>query len=188
VVASEAHFYTKGFAAPARKNDERLILQLVKNTTKRQREFSLRILRKPSIYFVASKGRQLMADEKKNEAMSDDELDQIIQDMSKEDEQATAEPVEAPVAAFPAEEEEPVREEPVRVLRAAKPEYAAPAASDQSLKMELQGVVNLKVNFSSGGRSIELVCSEDALVCRMADGTEFRIPLNQAGGAKRNAA
>ncbi|RZA07687.1 MAG: hypothetical protein EOP11_06985 [Proteobacteria bacterium] len=129
-----------------------------------------------------------MADEKKNEAMSDDELDQIIQDMSKEDEQATAEvEADAPVMEAPFEPvEAPV--EPVRSLRAAKPLDPKPAASDQSLTMELQGVVNLKVNFSSGGRSVELVCSEEALVCRMADGTEFRIPLNLAAGAKRNAA
>jgi len=134
----------------------------------------------------------VMADEKKNEAMSDDELDQIIQDMSKEDELASAEiaPVAqaAEIVADPAEElkeEEPV--ENIRVLHAVKPEAEKTNAGDQSLKMELQGVVNLKVNFSSGGRSVELICSEEALVCRMADGTEFRIPLN-AGAAKRNAA
>jgi hypothetical protein len=129
-----------------------------------------------------------MADEKKSEAMSDDELDQIIQDMSKEDEQATAEvETDAPMMeSTPEPVEAPV--EPVRTLRAAKPADRKPVASDQSLTMELQGVVNLKVNFSSGGRSVELVCSEEALVCRMADGTEFRIPLNLAAGAKRNAA
>jgi hypothetical protein len=129
-----------------------------------------------------------MADEKKNEAMSDDELDQIIQDMSKEDEQATAEVEEAAEPVLAEAPAELYREEPVRVLRTAKPEPVASNASDQMLKMELQGVVNLKVNFSSGCRSIELVCSEEALVCRMADGTEFRIPLSNASGSKRNAA
>lgn len=129
-----------------------------------------------------------MNDEKKSEDMSDDELDQIIQDMSKEDEQATAHAEEAREAA-PEVTKAPVEDfKPARVLHVAKPVAKAPAATDQSLTMELQGVVNLKVNFSSGGRSVELVCSEDALVCKMADGTEFRIPLNQANGAKRNAA
>ncbi len=110
-----------------------------------------------------------MANEKKTEAMSDDELDQIIQDMSQEDEQATAEP-------------------PLSIVAAEK-SYAAPSSTrgDQSLTMELQGVVNLKVNFSSGGRSIELVCSEEALVCRMADGTEFRIPIGASASKKKAA-
>lgn len=141
-----------------------------------------------------------MAEEKKNEAMSDDELDQIIQDMSKEDELATAEfkpaVVEAaapaivadPAEELSAQETQEAPQENLHVLHAVKADPVPEASSDQTLKMELQGVVNLKVNFSSGGRSVELICSEEALVCRMADGTEFRIPLNMAGGAKRNAA
>jgi hypothetical protein len=52
--------------------------------------------------------------------------------------------------------------------------------------MELSGVVNLKLCFASGDRSIEVHCTEEALICRMADGTEFRIPTGIT--KKRNAA
>jgi hypothetical protein len=113
-----------------------------------------------------------MADEKKSDDMSEDELDQIIADMSKEEEQAAEEEAAAPV---------------VSIAKAAPAKPAAvKGTSDQSLKMELTGVVNLKLNFASGDRSIELTCTEEALLCRMADGTEFRIPTGMA--KKRNAA
>jgi hypothetical protein len=47
---------------------------------------------------------------------------------------------------------------------------------EQALTLELTGVINLKLCFSSGERSIEVFCTEESLLCRMADGTEFRIP------------
>jgi hypothetical protein len=108
-----------------------------------------------------------MADEKKSEEVSEDELDQIIADMSKEE--------EAPAPA------------PVKILKTAKTAPSAPKGnSEQSLSMQLTGVINLKLNFASGDRSIELTCTEEALLCRMADGTEFRIPTGVE--KKRNAA
>lgn len=93
-----------------------------------------------------------MADKK--EDISEDELDQIIQDMSKEEE---AEPVAKPA-----------------LVAVQKKESAA--SSPQSLTLEMNGVINLKLCFKSGERSIDVTCSEEALICRMADGTEFRIP------------
>ena len=103
-----------------------------------------------------------MADEKKSPAdeMSDDDLDQIIQEISKEEEEPAA---EKPVAKTPT----------LGVLPGGK---KAAARSDQALHLELTGVINLKLCFSSGERSIEVLCTEEALICRMADGTEFRIP------------
>jgi len=107
-----------------------------------------------------------MADEKKSEEVSEDELDQIIADMSKEEETPAA--------------------PPVTMLKTAKTPSAPKGKPEQSLSMELTGVINLKLSFASGDRSIELTCSEDALICRMADGTEFRIPTGVE--KKRNAA
>lgn len=107
-----------------------------------------------------------MADEKKSDDMSEDELDQIIADMSKEEEEAAPTP-------------------PVSLVKGNKAQ-AKPPADGQSLTMELTGVVNLKLCFASGERSIEVTCTEEALLCRMADGTEFRIPTGIA--KKRNAA
>jgi hypothetical protein len=127
-----------------------------------------------------------MAEDRKNEAMSDDELDQIIQDMAKADEEAIP---ELPVAAKP-EPAAIAAPAPAPVVAAAPTAPLASVAdlpkarSNQGLTMELQGVVNLKVCFTSGDRAIEIVCSEDALVCRMADGTEFRIPTGFSVGKK----
>lgn len=125
-----------------------------------------------------------MADNKHTEDMGDDELDQIIQDMSKEDEAQA--PVEAAVAAgSSASSPTPsLSVVPSESPRTAKAETTA--APGQSLALELTGVVNLKLRFASGDRSIELTCTEEALVCRMADGTEFRLPTGVS--AKRKAA
>jgi hypothetical protein len=101
-----------------------------------------------------------MADQKKSNDVSEDELDQIIADMAKEEE------TEAPA--------------PLALAKSSK------GRPEQSLTMELTGVVNLKLCFASGERSIEVVCTEETLICRMADGTEFRIPTGVA--KKREAA
>lgn len=100
-----------------------------------------------------------MADQKKatEDEITDAELDQIIEDISKDDEVAKA-------SATPQ----------LSVAKAAPPK---PKTKDeQALTLELTGVINLKLCFSSGERSIEVFCTEEALLCRMADGTEFRIP------------
>jgi hypothetical protein len=100
-----------------------------------------------------------MADNKspKEDDVSDDDLDQIIQDMSKEEEEVKT--TSAPALSVVGKKTSAPMERP-----------------DQALSLELTGVVNLKLCFSSGERSIEVLCTEEALVCRMADGTEFRIP------------
>ena len=130
-----------------------------------------------------------MAENSKNEAMSDDELDQIIQDMAKADEEAIP---DLPVAAIP-EPKVFAAPAPAPVVAAAPSNGMAPVAefpkarAKQGLTMEMQGVVNLKVCFTSGDRAIEIICSEDILICRMADGTEFRIPTGFSV-AKKDAA
>ena len=106
-----------------------------------------------------------MADKK--EDISEDELDQIIQDMSKEDEGV-------------------VPTKPTLTAVQGKKVSSPVSSSQQTLSLEMNGVINLKLSFKNGDRNIEVICSEDALVCRMADGTEFRIPT---GDSKvRNAA
>lgn len=92
-----------------------------------------------------------------DDAMSDDDiseedLEKIIQDV--------------------AEEEKPAAT--VTPLKAVPKSYEKKAG--QNLSLELSGVVNLKLSFSSGEKSIEVICSEEAFICKMADGTEFRIP------------
>lgn len=112
-----------------------------------------------------------MSDEKvKEEAVtqedvSESELDQLMADLASEDTTDTASSTE----------ESPVAE--VRQLPTATTEGESFLAdADQSLKLELKGSINLKLCFSSGDRSIEVFCAEEALICRMADGTEFKIP------------
>lgn len=103
-----------------------------------------------------------MADKKDD--ISEDELDQIIQDMSKE------EPAEA-------------EEKPALTLVQGKKGQPAPEATaspQQALTLEMNGVINLKLAFKNGDRSIEVICSEEALICRMADGTEFKIPTGHS--------
>lgn len=107
-----------------------------------------------------------MADEKKMEEVPEDELDQIIRDMADEESAAPA---------------------PTPALSLTKTAKPTKKDAEQSLTMELSGVVNLKLCFASGDRSIEVHCTEEALVCRMADGTEFRIPTG-IHNKKRSAA
>jgi hypothetical protein len=107
-----------------------------------------------------------MSEAKKPE-MSEDELDQIIADMAKD------------------EGGEPSGKAAVSLASVKSSPSAPRASSEQVLSMELQGVINLKLCFSNGDRNIELRCTEETLICRMADGTEFRIPT---GARKRVAA
>ena len=120
-----------------------------------------------------------MSDEKKIEEAGEDELDQIIRDMAEEEEEDGNAPAPTPVATAP------TQTAAVAPLSLAKT-GATQKQAEQSLTMELSGVVNLKLCFASGDRSIEVHCTEEALVCRMADGTEFRIPTGIT--KKRNAA
>jgi hypothetical protein len=116
-----------------------------------------------------------MADKKDaKEDISEDELDQIIQDMSKDETEAASS-----------------TEKPVLELVQGK-KKAAPAASShaqgggqQALTLEMNGVVNLKLHFKSGERSIEVHCTEDYLTCTMADGTEFKIPTGNSGKVRK---
>ncbi len=55
-------------------------------------------------------------------------------------------------------------------------------AGGQALTMKLSGSMTLELEFESGGRTVTLVCDDDALVCRFGDGTEVRIPAENAKG------
>lgn len=94
------------------------------------------------------------------EKISDDELDEIIQDISQE----------APKAEVVQTQAAP------KVVPMNTKNKSAQKNTEQCLSLELTGSINLKLCFSSGERSIEVFCTEEALICRMADGTEFRIP------------
>lgn len=60
-------------------------------------------------------------------------------------------------------------------------------SSPQSLTLELNGTLQLKLIFTSGARSMELSCNEDGLTCRLADGSEFRVPLTQGSATRKTA-
>ncbi len=109
-----------------------------------------------------------MADESKkaDEEISDDEIDQIIEDISKEE--TPAKPAAAP-------------------LSLVQGEKMSTKDKEQALTLEMNGVINLKLCFSSGERSIEVLCTEEALLCRMADGTEFRIPTGIQSAKRKSA-
>ena len=114
--------------------------------------------------------------------MSEDELDQIIKDMS-EGEDDVQPPMEKSK-----ESSSPVMElvQSKKVEAAGEPVKVAPVsmAAQQTLSLEMNGVINLKLCFKNGDRSVEVQCTEDFLVCRMADGTEFRIPTGSKNMAK----
>lgn len=97
----------------------------------------------------------------KEEDISEEDLEKIIQDVAEEEKPANVTPLKAAPKSY----------ETTTAV-----EKTTDKKGGQNLSLELSGVVNLKLNFSSGERSIEVVCTEDALLCRMADGTEFRIP------------
>ncbi len=103
------------------------------------------------------------------EEISEDELDQIIQDMSKDEDEA--EPSESP-------------KQPALEMVQSKKKSGPMPSSQQALTLEMNGVVNLKLCFKNGERSIEVHCTEEFLLCRMADGTEFRIPTGVSKARK----
>lgn len=117
-----------------------------------------------------------MADQKKTaEEISDDELNQIIEDMStSEGEPSAAKPAVTLVHSATSTTPPP-----------AVTKTGTTATGNQALSLELTGVVNLKLSFSSGDRTMELLCTEEALVCRMADGTEFRIPTQSKAKVRK---
>lgn len=60
-------------------------------------------------------------------------------------------------------------------------------SEEQSLRLELTGSIHMRLSFASGARSVDLYCTDDSLVCRLADGSEFRVPLHTNVSAKRSA-
>jgi hypothetical protein len=118
-----------------------------------------------------------MKDGKKVDDLSEAELDQIIQDMAKEDQDSATEaapktapssPALAPVVSLPSSASGPSK---------------AMKTNGQKLSLELTGSIQLKLQFSSGEKSLELECGEDHLLCRLADGSEFKIPFHSSAGS-----
>ena len=104
--------------------------------------------------------------------ISEDELDQIIQDMSK-DEIAPEKPVLEVVQS--------------KKKAAVTPVATAASSTGQALTLELTGAINLKLRFQNGERSIEVACTDDFLTCTMADGTEFKIPTGVTSKVRKVA-
>ncbi len=119
---------------------------------------------------VKGKGNAMSDVKKVQEDITSEDLDKIMQDIAKEE----AAPQKAP--------------NPGLSLIKGAEQQAPKAAKEQALTLELTGQINLKLNFSSGERSIEVFCTEEALLCRMADGTEFRIPTGIAAPVKKQKA
>lgn len=113
-----------------------------------------------------------MVDEKNQiseDAVSEDDLDKIMKDIVTEEEEAAEaapEAVVTPISAAPQ----------VTPIRSVEPKRTSSGGGEQALKLEFSGPINLKLQFTTGNRTIELNCTDEALVCRMADGTEFRMP------------
>ena len=132
-----------------------------------------------------------MVDEKNQvseEQLSEDDLDKIMKEIVAEESanEISAAEESAPVAAAPQPTAAPANKSAsVTPIRAVSPKSSG--SSEQALKLEFTGPINLKLQFSSGSRSIELICGDDTLICRMADGTEFRIPTGGTSVVRKSA-
>lgn len=129
-----------------------------------------------------------MADEKNqvNDDMAEDsDLDKIMQEIANEEKALTA----APAATETETETVEATVHPIPSAKAGKMKEAISTNTEekQSLTLELTGSINLKLRFASGERSIEIECLDDMMVCRMADGTEFRVPVGQSSSKKTAA-
>lgn len=129
-----------------------------------------------------------MVDEKNQvseEQLSEDDLDKIMKEIvaeeSASDTAATAETAAPAATVQPIASQKPATVTPIRANTGKN------SGGDQALKLEFTGPINLKLQFNSGSRSIELICSDETLVCRMADGTEFRIPTGGTGSVRKTA-
>lgn len=98
-----------------------------------------------------------MADKNIDKEM-EEELEQIIEDIA-------------------SDEDTKQQSAPLKLVKTPKDETVS-AHGDQVLSMQLTGPINLRLSFSNGDRAIELECTENGLLCRMADGTEFKIPTS----------
>ena len=117
--------------------------------------------------------------------ISEDDIDKIMENIEKVEqvvEQKAPTPIKAERAA------PSLASSSLGVVKN-EPANAPVGAPRQTLALELNGTINLKLSFRSGERSIEVFCTDDALICRMADGTEFRVPIGSAAeSTKRKSA
>ena len=110
----------------------------------------------------------------------EEDLDSIMQELESLDNQRDQAPADAAPAATTASmaaktESNGVAAVPMRAVKG-RAKSAANGAIAQSLTLELTGTLNLKLGFVTGTKSVELICTDEALVCRFGDGTEVRIP------------
>jgi hypothetical protein len=132
-----------------------------------------------------------MVDEKNQvseEQLSEDDLDKIMKEIVAEESATDVGMVEEPVVVAAAPQPAPISK-PANVtpIRTNTVKNVATGSPDQALKLEFTGPINLKLSFTSGSRTIELVCSDETLVCRMADGTEFKIPTGGISSVRKSA-
>jgi hypothetical protein len=130
------------------------------------------------------------------ENVSVDDLDKIMQEIVQEDAPTDAAPQVMSTSQVAAPQTPPVEVTrpitnvtPLKAVAEPKPKSAVSSnfAGDQALKLEFTGPINLKLAFTTGNKTIEISCSDDALVCKMADGTEFKIPTSALGSARKSA-
>lgn len=127
-------------------------------------------------------------------AKADEDLDSIMQELESLDQEvgaamgATEPTSSATSSTTPPASSSGEAVTALRPNRKARTNAVGGAPSTQALTLELTGSLNLKLAFATGNRQVELVCSEDALVCRFGDGTEVRIPTDSAKGVSTKRA
>lgn len=102
-------------------------------------------------------------------------------DTSAEEPKEISEPESAAVKkAAPAKEEVMAKVTPM-------PAKTVAPEGEQKLSMTVQGNMTLSLGFASGSSSLEIVCEGDAMVCRLANGMEIRVPISGEEAAKKSA-
>lgn len=145
------------------------------------------------------------------ESSPEEDLDAIMQELEAIDQETEQQAAPASEVKPAAELEPEAMQEPIAAKPAPAPTDNAPAPTpapaatvtpissapakandeggEQCLALKLSGSMQLQLEFASGDRMVTLEFNDDALVCRFGDGTEVRIPTDNAKGTplKRSA-
>jgi putative NADH-flavin reductase len=108
---------------------------------------------------MVRQGVRLMVDGKNQTNSGDEDLEKIMQEINS------------------IEQESAVQETSAAALPQNVKAFPKGEKTSQSLTMELNGSIQLRLVFASGARSMEISCDESGFICRLADGSEFRIPM-----------
>ncbi|MCC7440894.1 MAG: hypothetical protein IT285_04640 [Bdellovibrionales bacterium] len=73
------------------------------------------------------------------------------------------------------------KEKPMTAMK--RTEAPPGAAQEGSLTLSVTGAMTLKLRFEGGEQDVELAMTGDALVVKLSDGTEFRIPVKTGRAA-----